>query len=155
MGEDVGGPAGVIAEMTGEGLDSPAIMVMEGRYKFIHCDDDPPLLFDRAVDWKETENLAGRADVAEVQTRLAAIIEKNWDLAELKSRVLESQAGRRLVDRSHSIGRAPSWDYAPQGPGQRRYFRPCPENPSASNYNSAFEVRARPDSEEPNERSYP
>jgi choline-sulfatase len=141
--------------MTGEGLDSPAIMVMEGRYKYIHCDDDPPLLFDRAVDWKETENLAGKADVADVEARLGSIVENNWDLAELKGSVLESQTRRRLIDRAHSVGRTPSWDYDALSPGHTLYFRPCAENPSASNYNSAFEVRARPDAEKPNQRNYP
>ncbi len=148
-------PDTVFAEMTGEGLDSPAIMVMEGHYKYIHCDDDPPLLFDRAVDPNEAENLAGRAEVAEVQSRLAGIIDKGWDLRELKGLVLESQARRRLVDQTHSIGLKPSWDYGPRDASPRKYFRPCPENPSASNYNSVFEVRARPDSEDANRRDYP
>jgi choline-sulfatase len=155
QGEVFEGPDRAFAEMTGEGLDSPAIMVMEGRYKYIHCDDDPPLLFDRAVDWKETENLVGRAEVADVEARLASIVENNWDLAELKGSVLESQAQRRLIDRAHSVGRAPSWDYDALSPGHTQYFRPCAENPSASNYNSAFEVRARPDAEKPNQRNYP
>jgi len=155
LGEAFEGPDRVFAEMTGEGLASPAVMVMEGRFKYIHCDDDPPLLFDRAVDSKETENLAGRADVAELEARLASIVEENWDLAALKALVLESQARRRLVDRAHSVGLTPSWDYDPPSPGQRQYFRPCAENPSASNYNSAFEVRVRPDSEKPNRRSFP
>ena len=128
---------------------------MEGGFKYIRCDDDPPLLFDRAVDRTETENLAGRAELAEVEARLASLVENTWDLAELKGLVLESQARRRLVDRAHALGLAPSWDYDTQDPGHTRYFRPCAENPSASNYNNAFEIRARPDSEQANQRSYP
>lgn len=155
LGEDFGGPDRVFAEMTGEGLNSPAIMVMDGRHKYIHCDDDPPQLYDRAADWKETENLAGRANAADVERRLAAIVEANWDLAELKRRVLESQGRRSLVDRAHAVGLAPSWDYDTPGPGGARYFRPCAENPSASNYNAGYELRARPDSETPNQRDYP
>ena len=50
---------------------------------------------------------------------------------------------------------APIWDYDAGTPGHRQYFRPGPANPSASNYNSKFEVRARPDSEAPNKRDYP
>ncbi len=155
LGEAFEGPDQVFAEMTGEGLDSPAIMVMEGRIKYIHCDDDPPLLFDRAADPTETRNLAGRADFADVEARLASIVAQNWDLAALKQLVLESQARRRLVDRAHSLGLAPSWDYDSLVPGSAQYFRPCTENPSASNYNSVFEVRARPDAETPNVRSFP
>jgi choline-sulfatase len=128
---------------------------MEGRYKYIHCDDDPPLLFDRAADPNEMANLAGQKEVAEVQDRLAGIIEKGWDLLALRELVLASQARRRLVDQTHSVGLAPSWDFDPRGSRPGRYFRPCRENPSASNYNSAFEVRARPDSEDANRRDYP
>ena len=134
---------------------TPAIMVMEGRYKYIHCEDDPPLLFDRADDPNETHNLSGSSDVADVEIRLASFIEENWDLDELKQRVLDSQAQRLLVDRAHDEGVRPSWDYDTSIPGNAQYFRPCAENPSASNYNSAFEVRARPDSEEPNQRDFP
>ncbi len=154
LGDDFQGPDRVIAEMTGEGLDSPAIMVMEGRYKYIHCEDDPPLLFDRADDPNETDNLSGKIDVADVETRLASIIKENWDLDELKRRVLDSQAQRRLVDRAHAEGLRPSWDYYTSRPGHGQYFRPCAENPSASNYNSAFEVRAMPDSEKPIQREF-
>ena len=155
LGEAFDGPDRVFAEMTGEGLDSPAIMVMEGRHKYIHCEDDPAQLYDRAADPTETENLAGRADVAEVQGRLAAIIEANWDLADLKRRVLESQGRRHLVDRAHAVGVKPSWDYDTLNPGDAQYFRPCAENPSATSYNSDFELRARPDAQKPSHRDFP
>jgi len=80
---------------------------------------------------------------------------EEWDLAELKELVLESRARRRLVDRAHSLGLTPTWDYNSGGLAGAQYFRPSAGNPSASNYNNAFEVRARPDSEIPNRRSYP
>ena len=130
-------------------------MVMEGRYKYIHCESDPPQLYDLANDYKELENLAGRADVAEVETRLAAVIAANWDLEELKQSVMENQRRRRTVDQAHAMGREPFWDYDTTTPGKDQYFRPCAANPSASNYNSSFEVRLRPDSEIPNLREFP
>ncbi len=154
-GEAVEGPDQVIAEMTGEGLNSPAVMVMEGRYKYIFCDDDPPLLFDRTTDPRETRNLSGLPEVAEVETRLAGFVRRNWDLDGLKRRVLEDQSRRRLVDRAHALGRSPSWDYDTMKPGSAQYFRPCAANPSASNYNSEFQLRARPDAEAPNRREFP
>jgi len=154
-GNDLTGPDRVIAEMTGEGLDSPAIMVMEGRIKFIHCDDDPPLLFDRAGDPLEERNLVGDPAYRDVENRMADFVAANWDLPALKQRVLASQGLRRLVDRAHGEGAAPSWDFDTDRPGREQYFRPSPENPSASNYNAAFQVRARPDSEAPNVRDYP
>jgi len=154
-GDNLEGPDRVIAEMTGEGLDSPAVMVMEGRHKYIHCDDDPPLLFDRAADPHETASLAGTPDSAEIEARFAAFVAANWDLNELKQKVLASQAGRRLVDRAHAEGRTPSWDFDTSAPGNAQYFRPAAANPSASNYNADFELRARPDSERPLNRDFP
>jgi choline-sulfatase len=155
QGDDAEGPSLVFAEMTGEGLIAPAVMVMEGRYKYIHCEGDPAQLYDRSGDPNETENLAGRPAVADAETRLAAIVEKTWDLEKLKRLVLESQRRRRLIDRAHAKGRRPSWDYDSLDAGNRQYFRPCKENPSASNYNSKFEVRSRPDAETPNRREFP
>ena len=154
-GRDADGSRPVFAELTGEGSEAPAVMVMEGAYKYIHCEGDPPQLYDRSRDRLETENLAGRAEVADVEARLAATVSANWDLDELKRNVMESQRRRRVVDRAHGIGRTPSWDYDPSSPGKNLYFRPCEANPSASNYNSSFEVRLRPDSNAPNRRDHP
>ena len=155
QGEDIDGSGLVFAELTGEGSEAPAVMVMEGAYKYIHCEGDPTQLYDRSRDRLETENLAGRAEVADVEARLAATVSANWDLDELKRNVMESQRRRRVVDRAHGIGRTPSWDYDPSSPGKNLYFRPCEANPSASNYNSNFEVRLRPDSNAPNRRDHP
>ena len=101
------------------------------------------------------ENLAGRADVAEVETRLAAVVAANWDLEELKQSVMENQRRRRMVDQAHAVGWTPSWDYDTTTPGKDQYFRPCEANPSASYYNSNFKVRLRPNSETPNLREFP
>ncbi|MDD9876845.1 MAG: sulfatase-like hydrolase/transferase, partial [Magnetovibrio sp.] len=145
----------VIAEMSGEGLNAPAVAVIEGGHKFIHCPGDPPLLFERARDPLETANLAGRPEVAEVEARLAGFVAENWDFDALRETVLESQRRRRLIDRAHAVGATPSWDFDTDVPGRDQFFRACPENPSASNYNSDFQVRARPDAETPNVRVHP
>jgi len=154
-GRGLEGPDRVIAEMTGEGLDSPAVMIMKGRMKYIHCDDDPPMLFDRAADPLEERNLAGDPKYAQVQKEFADFVAARWDLPALKQTVLESQGRRRLVDRAHAAGLTPSWDFDTDKPGRDQYFRPSAANPSASNYNDAFQVRARPDSEAPNLRDFP
>jgi len=154
-GDDWDMPDIVKAELSGEGQNAPSVALLEGRLKYIHSPDDPPLLFDRSRDPLETENLVGHADYAAAEAHLAAMVADDWDLEELKRRVLESQARRRLVDRAHAEGRTPSWDYEPAVPGHAQYFRPSAENPSASNYNATFEVRARPDSEQANRRQGP
>lgn len=130
-------------------------MIMDGAYKYIYCETDPPLLFDRANDPHEKHNLAGQKATAEIEARLAAYVADNWDMTALKQKVIASQVQRRVVDRAHNIGLRPSWDYDPAQPSGQQYFRPSEANPSASNYNTKFEVRARSDSECPNTRKFP
>ena len=148
-------PDTVFAEMSGEGLQSPSIMIVEGPYKYVHCEGDPALLFDRSTDPHETRNLAGQPGFADLQTRLAMIIEDNWNLPEFRRQVLQSQRRRHLVDRAHAMGRAPSWDYDVPSSGSSEYFRPSAANPSASNYNDEFDVRVRADGTRANERKFP
>jgi len=152
------GPDGrhlVVAELTGEGSEAPAVMVMDGPFKYIDCDTDRPQLYDRGVDPNEQENLAGSADTAEIETRLAAYIARNWNMADLKRRVIESQRRRRIVDQAHAVGQPPVWDHEPAVASRHRYFRPGDANPSASNYNRDFDIRLRPDSEAPAIRDFP
>jgi len=145
----------VIAELTGEGSEAPAIMVMDGPYKYIHCETDPPQLYDRSQDRFEKNNIAGQLNTAEVEVHLASHIAENWDLKKLKQKVIASQIERRVVDRAHALGKTPDWNYDPGVPGRDQYFRATSANPSASNYNDDFDLRLRPDSGKPNVRNYP
>lgn len=145
----------LIAELTGEGSEAPAIMVMDGPYKYIHCETDPPQLYDRSIDPHEKHNIAGQQDTAKIEACLANYIAENWDLKTLKQQVITSQIERRIVDRAHALGRTPEWNYDPAVPGRDQYFRASTDNPSASNYNDGFDLRLRPDSEKPNIRNYP
>lgn len=154
-GNDEGQSPYVIAELTGEGSEAPAIMVMDGPYKYIHCETDPPQLYDRSNDPHEKNNLSGEPELAEIENRLAAYISDNWDLTALKQKVIASQIARRVVDRAHALGKTPDWNYNPAVPGREQYFRASPANPSASNYNDDFDLRLRPDSGRPNIRDYP
>ena len=145
----------VHAEMSGEGLQSPAVAVIDGPFKYIHSDGDPPLLFDRRSDPDETVNLAGQPEYEAVRSALDAHLHANWDLQALREEVLESQRRRHLIDRAHARGVVPTWDYVVPSDDNRRYFRPGPANPSASNYNDGFEIRMRPDGGRPVYRDFP
>jgi choline-sulfatase len=154
-GEKADRPNRVFAEMSGEGLQTPAVAVIDGAHKYIHCKGDPPLLFDRAADPHERDNLAGQPESADLEAAMSRIVAGKWDLEQFHADVLESQRCRHLVDRAHAQGTAPSWDYDVPNAGKAQYFRPSPENPSASNYNDDFEVRSRPDGVDPNRREFP
>ena len=145
----------VYAEMAADALTAPAVAIIEDHYKYIHCETDPPLLFDLATDPLETLNLCGDPGMAATEKRMETIVREKWDFANLAEQILESQCRRRLVERAHGQGVQTSWDYDILVPGRDQYFRAAPVNPSASNYASNFDVRLRPDSERPNRRLYP
>ena len=73
------------------------VAIREGRYKFVHCEIDPPQLFDLESDPLERDNLA--ADPAHAAL-VAAFMEKvraRWDMAAFDAAVRESQARRWVV----------------------------------------------------------
>lgn len=145
----------VCAEMAADALSAPAVCVIEDDFKYIHCDTDPALLFNRADDPLEQNNLSGSSEAADTESRLKSYVQQNWDLAGLRDEILVSQSRRRIVETAHAKGIQPSWDYDIINRGADQYFRPGPENTSASNYNRSFDVRLRPDSERANPRRYP
>ena len=143
----------VFGEMAGDCLTAPAVAIIKGRLKFIHCDTDPPLMFDRAADPLERVNLIGNPSYSDAEIAFRTLIEERWDFQKIGADVLECQRRRRLVETAHAEGKTPSWDYDQVLPGATQYFRAGATNPSASNYASNFEVRMRPDSERPNIRT--
>ena len=68
-------------EFTGEGVYSPCLMLRRDGYKYIHCDDDPPLLFDLNRDPLELNNLANEPNHAATARQLADAIGDRWDAA--------------------------------------------------------------------------
>ena len=143
----------VLCEMAGDGLTAPAVAVIDGPLKYIHCDTDAPLMYDRSTDPHETASLIGDPAYAEQEIRLRELVADTWDLEAVHEDVLECQRRRRVVEQAHAQGKTPSWDFDQVIPGAKQYFRAMPVNPSASNYSSTFEVRMRPDSDRPNTRS--
>ena len=140
----------VLCEMAGDGLNAPAVAVLWGRMKYIHCETDPPLMFNRATDPHEQVNLIGNPAFAQAEESFRAFIARTWDFSAIRNDVLECQRRRRIVENAHAEGRTPSWDYDQFIFGSTQYFRALPVNTSASNYAPDFRIRLRPDTEEPN-----
>ena len=46
-------------------------MIRRGKLKYVHCDIDPPQLYDLSVDLLETKNLAQIPDFHEVAKQFA------------------------------------------------------------------------------------
>lgn len=118
-----GGHDEVIGEYLAEGAVAPIVMLRRGAHKFIHSPTDPDQLYDLAADPLELRNLV--LDVAHQATVTAfrAEVQARWDLNALHQRVLRSQAQRRLVRDSESLGRRRHWDYQPLQEASQRYIR--------------------------------
>jgi choline-sulfatase len=99
------------------------VAIREGPYKFIHCEIDPPQLFDLESDPLELTNLA--ADPAH-EPLLAAFTEKvraRWDLAAFDAAVRTSQARRWVVYPALRNGTHYPWEFQPLQKASERYMR--------------------------------
>lgn len=85
----------IFCEMAGDGLTQPAVAVLRGRVKYIHCDTDPALMFDRETDPHEQNNLIGDPAYGEVEEWFRATISCTWDFGRIRDDVLECQRRRR------------------------------------------------------------
>ncbi|ACV68202.1 choline-sulfatase [Desulfohalobium retbaense] len=113
----------VISEYLGEGAVAPMVMVRWGRYKYIACPADPPLLFDLQEDPDELANLAGRPEMQDIEVQLDQVVRKHQDLNQLHEAVVASQQRRRLVFVAHMTGTHTPWDFQPVFDATNRYMR--------------------------------
>ena len=113
----------VIGEYLAEGAGAPIVMIRRGRWKFVHCPEDPDQLYDLAADPGERINLAGDAEQNERVRAFRDEVTRRWDLAALDAAVRESQRRRHLVAGTLSIGTPAPWDYQPRRDASREYVR--------------------------------
>jgi choline-sulfatase len=115
--------APVLMEYAAEGSYAPMVAIRAGRFKFVHCEIDPPQLFDLESDPYEQTNLA--ADPAHAAL-LASFMEKvraRWDMAGFDAAVRESQARRWIVYPALRNGAYYPWDFQPLRNASERYMR--------------------------------
>ncbi len=113
----------VLLEYAAEASHAPLVGVRDGRWKYVHCDIDPPQLFDLERDPRELDNLAGREECDAVERRLEEIVTREWHLEEFDSAVRLSQASRLLVYGALRNGHYYPWDYQPLQKASERYMR--------------------------------
>ena len=112
-----------IGEYCAECASHPVFMIRRGRFKYIHCDMDPPQLYDLAADPGELTNLAQDPAHAETAAAFAAEVAARWDSARIRAHVIATQRQRRAVHRAMEAGRLTSWDYNPPRDASREYVR--------------------------------
>jgi len=110
-------------EYTAEMTSEPIFMIRRGRYKYIHCSTDPAQLYDVEADPLERNNLADDPEFADLATGFAEEVERRWDAAAIKARVIESQHARHLLHAAMSSGPLVSWDHLPTNDVANTYVR--------------------------------
>ena len=115
--------ATALGEYCAEGTAHPILMIRRGRWKYVHCDADPPLLFDLIDDPGELRNLAADPSKAEVRDAFAAEVAQRWDSAAIRADVIASQRARRAVHAGMASGRRVDWDYQPRRDATEEYVR--------------------------------
>lgn len=101
----------VVAEYLAEGAVAPVVMIRRGSLKFITSPGDPDQLFDLSNDPHELTNLATAPGQAREMATFREDVAAQWDLADLRGKVVASQRRRRLIASALSVGQQPDWDY--------------------------------------------
>lgn len=113
----------VLAEYCAECASHPLLMIRRGHYKYIHCDADPPQLFNISMDPAEQNNLAFDPDHTIVAGEFASEVSKRWDSLQIRRDVLATQKQRRAVHTAMQQGALTSWDYQPQRDASQEFVR--------------------------------
>ena len=112
-----------IGEYCAEMTPSPVFMIRRESLKYIHCDADPPQLFDLSTDPDEIENLAERPEWSVTARSLAEEVAARWDSEALRRQVLDSQRSRQLLNAAMEAGAGEAWDFNPHRDASNEYVR--------------------------------
>ena len=121
MGISRGAP--VAMEYAAEGSYAPLVCLRDGKWKFVHCELDPPQLFDLDADPLERTNLADEPAHADTVSAFMDKVRARWDMGAFDAAVRESQARRWVVYPALRNGSYYPWDFQPLQKASERYMR--------------------------------
>jgi len=113
----------VLMEYAAEGSHAPIVAIRYGRYKFVHCEIDPPQLYDLESDSLERTDLAADPACAPLVAAFMEKVRARWDMAAFDAAVRESQARRWVVYPALRSGAYYPWDFQPLRQASERYMR--------------------------------
>ncbi len=112
-----------IGEYCAEMTPYPVFMIRRGSLKYIHCDPDPPQLYDVEKDPLEKINLAGDAAYAHEVTLFADEVGQRWNSEKLRADVIATQKSRHKLHAAMEAGAGEHWDYNPPSDASQQYVR--------------------------------
>ena len=112
-----------IGEYCAEMTPWPVFMIRRGALKYIHCDPDPPQLYDLARDPLEKVNRAGDPDYADAARAFAQEVAQRWDSAALRADIIRTQKSRHALHAAMEAGAGEHWDYNPPRDATQEYVR--------------------------------
>ncbi|MEM9099781.1 MAG: sulfatase-like hydrolase/transferase, partial [Pseudomonadota bacterium] len=112
-----------IVEYCAECASHPIFMIRRGAFKYIHCDIDPPQLYDLKSDPHERVNLASDPTHAKLADEFAREVAARWDSAAIRTHVIATQKQRRAIHAAMEAGLLTSWDYNPPRDASQEYVR--------------------------------
>jgi choline-sulfatase len=112
-----------IGEYCAEMAGHPVFMIRRDRLKYIHCDPDPPQLYDLADDPGERTNLAEHPDYFEAAAAFAQEVSERWNSGELRAQIIATQKQRRAVHAAMEAGATAHWDWNPPSDASQQYVR--------------------------------
>ncbi|MEM9044041.1 MAG: choline-sulfatase [Pseudomonadota bacterium] len=116
-------PDEALVEYCAECASHPIFMIRRGQFKYIHCDIDPPQLFDLDTDPGERINLANDPGYAELSSAFAEEVKMRWDSNAIRTHVIATQKQRRAIHAAMEAGLLTSWDYNPPRDASQEYVR--------------------------------
>ena len=110
-------------EYAAEGSYAPLVSIRDDRFKFNHCELDPPQLYDLSTDPRELINLASDPTHATTVAAFMEQVRSRWNMARFDADVRLSQAQRWIVYDALRNGNYHSWDFQPLQRASERYMR--------------------------------
>ena len=112
-----------IGEYCAEMTPYPVFMIRRGSLKYIHCDFDPPQLYDLSNDPMEKINLADDPTYAKQAQSFADEVAKRWDSETLRANIIKTQKSRHALHAAMDAGAGEHWDYNPPSDASQQYVR--------------------------------
>ena len=112
-----------IVEYCAECASHPIFMIRRGDFKYIHCDVDPPQLFNIKKDPEELMDLIADPKYVGIAEGFEKEVQERWDSEAIRKNVIATQKQRRGIHAAMEAGVFQSWDYNPPRDAANEFIR--------------------------------